>query len=104
LLPLGTKDLLYRATKVLEEMKDEIDGFLAKNELKLNVKGVNHFTFGPNSKESRVIYAGLEWNDALVDLTDMIVKRMIDKDVLFDNELGNTKYDAKYDRYMAKFH
>lgn len=104
MLPLGTKDLIYKATKVLEDMKDEINEYLSENELIIDVKGIDQFTLGPKSKSSRVLFAWVGWNDTLINLSDMIIKRLLDNEILFDNELAFINYDRKYNKFMVKFH
>ena len=88
-------------------MQPEIEQFLQDREFTLTIKGIGAFPLNRVSKASGVLFAKLDYDrhfETLVELTNMIIKRMLVEKVLFENELGHIEYDEQNDRYLVKFH
>eukprot|EP00345_Euplotes_harpa_P016977 CAMPEP_0168343170 /NCGR_PEP_ID=MMETSP0213-20121227/15891_1 /TAXON_ID=151035 /ORGANISM="Euplotes harpa, Strain FSP1.4" /LENGTH=368 /DNA_ID=CAMNT_0008350329 /DNA_START=11 /DNA_END=1117 /DNA_ORIENTATION=- len=107
LLPLTNKEAVSKAAEVIQALQPELEKFLADKDFVLTVRGVGHFTMPGQADESSVLYAEIAENkhyDTLVDLTDMIIKRMLLENVIYENELGFIEYDEQLDKYFVKFH
>ena len=106
MLPLETADHMQKATNALKDLEPEIQKFLKDRDFELCLKGCGVF-FVAGTQDARVLYASLDTNEAnstLIGLTDMIIKKMLQDEVILENELGNIAYDESHDRYLVKFH
>ena len=87
-LPLENSDQIKYACEVLKDMKPEIQEFLNKNGLQLNVKGVGDFKL--NERESNILFAKLQENKGfkfLCDIAEMILDRFVKEGLIFPNEV-----------------
>lgn len=60
-----------------------------------------------NPQESRVLYAELKEDknyEKLADITDLIIKRFLQEEILFEHELGFVEYDDRTEKYYVKYH
>lgn len=107
MLPLDTEEAIEKATKILTDMQPEIQQFLKDKNFTLNLKGVGQFAMPNGQKGSKILWADIAKDDnyyILVDLADLIIKRMLLERILYENELGLIQYDQVSRKYMVKFH
>ena len=60
-----------------------------------------------SKSESRVLYAEIKKDknyDILVNATDMIIKKFLEEEILYSNELGFIDYDSVEDKYYVQYH